>query len=442
MAARSCLQRGTDLSKPVGSRAAAALILREVLVKNHSLDSSIDPIVKPLPPQELSLCKAICYGVLRHYFTLSASIDPLLERPIRNKDREIHLLMLIGAYQLTVMRVPDYAAIDSCVNAARELNKPWACGLINAVLRKVQKRGGANLESLDSQTRSEHPLWLFDLINKAWPQQADAIFAAANQEPPLCLRVNTSRISRDDFCRKLELAGIPGRPGNHAPTALYLPEKPGNITELPGFAEGECSVQDEAPQLAVGLLDLAHGQRILDACAAPGGKTCHILENLQVLGGGEVIAIDREAKRLQRLHENLARLQLSATCKAADILDLGSWWDGKPFDRILCDVPCSGTGVIRRHPDIKFLRRPNDIPALAETQLAILNALWPCLKPGGILLYATCSILPQENREVVDRFCDLHKNCGIVAGLGGQLFPEPDGHDGFFYARLAKSPDR
>jgi len=433
------------LAKKLGTRSCAALAIKEVLVKQHSLDPAVENICKHLQTSDVSLCKAICFGVMRHYQTLAASIDALIDKPMRNKDKDIYALLLIGAYQLSAMRTPEYAAIDSCVKASKELKKQWASGLINAVLRKYQDQHETLADSHNPQILSEHPEWLFGKINKSWPDHAADIFAANNQQPPLCIRVNTRQISRDDYLKKLQEEGIDCHVGEHSLTSIYLQDKPQDITELPGFTQGECSVQDEAPQLSAFLLDLSAGQRVLDACAAPGGKTCHILETEPELK--EVLAIDHDTNRLQRVSENLQRLNLTATCIAADIVDLEKWWDGKAFDRILCDVPCSATGVIRRHPDIKLLRRPDDIKQLAELQLTILQTLWQCLKPGGILLYATCSILPDENTNLIKQFSTLENSCeeititenyGIVTEFGRQLFPQDGAHDGFYYAKLRK----
>jgi 16S rRNA (cytosine967-C5)-methyltransferase len=430
------------LSKTRDARTAAALALQQVIVQRTSLTSAIDEQSKHLLTSDISLFKAIVFGVMRHFETLSQALQPLLDKPLRNKDKDIYALLLIGAYQLKHMRTPDYAAIDSCVKAGKALKKPWAAGLINAVLRRFQLQGDI---AESDQVKSEHPLWLYNAIVSAWPDNATDIFSANNTEPPLCIRVNSQQISRNDYLAKLISKGIPAEKGEYSPTAIYLPDKPANIVDLPGFADGECSVQDEAPQLSAFLLDLAPGQRVLDACAAPGGKTCHILETEPQLK--ELVAVDHDEKRLVRVKENLARLHLHATCIAADILDTDAWWDGQQFDRILCDAPCSATGVIRRHPDIKFLRMESDILKLRSLQLQILQSLWQALKPGGILLYATCSILPEENSKVVGRFCQQHSDCeeitipldcGIVQEHGRQLFPQPGAHDGFFYAKLKK----
>ncbi len=438
--------------KPLSPRSCAALIIKDVLVKRQSLTQATNLRSEHLQLQDIGLCKALCFGVLRHYQSLSAQIDPLLTKAIRNKDKDIYALLLLGAYQLTAMRVPEYAAIDSCVDASKALKKPWASGLINAVLRQFQQlqadTNDSNLpQLLTEQILSEHPAWLYGKIKKAWPQQSLDIFLANNQEPPLCIRVNQQKIQRADFAKQLQTTGVKTLDGEFAKTALYLLDKPQDITALSGFSKGLFSVQDEAPQLCAELLELEPQQRVLDACAAPGGKTCHILEqqdNLQAL-----FAIDQDPQRLQRVEENLQRLNLHATCTAADILDTDNWWDGEPFDRILCDVPCSATGVIRRHPDIKLLRQPDDIKQLAALQLKILQSLWQCLRPNGIMLYATCSILPEENSKLIAQFCAIEKTCeeikiagdyGQTCEYGRQLLPQSGAHDGFFYAKLKKMP--
>lgn len=426
-------------------RCVAALALKDVLVQQQSLDNTLARLGQPLAANDAGLAKALCYGVLRHYETLSAQLQPLLEKPLRNKDFDVYALLLVGAYQLQAMRMPDYAAIDSVVKASRELKKPWASGLINAVLRKLQQ---ADNTITNPQFLSEHPLWLFKAIRQSWPQHSAAIFSANNSEPPLCLRVNQRRTTREDYLAQLAAAGIKACAGQLADSAIYLLDKPDDITTLPGFADGDCSVQDEAAQMAAFLLDAQPGMRILDACAAPGGKTCHILERLD--NNADVLALDIDATRLTRVQQNLDRLQLNAQLAAADILDIHHWWDGQPFDRILCDVPCSATGVIRRHPDIKYLRKADDIARLAQLQLQILQTLWPLLKPGGTLLYATCSVMPEENNNVLAQFTAQQHDCREIALLpppaasvantshGWQLLPQPAAHDGFYYARLQK----
>lgn len=439
MAEQIILKKAYVLSKKkLDARAVTALAIKAVIIQKQSLDGQINQLGEHLAASDKSLAKALSFGVLRFYFSLEAAIQPWLKKPLRNKDFDVYALMLIGAYQLSAMRMPDYAALDSVVTASKPLKKPWAAGLINAVLRQYQK----NQPDL-SQHHQQAP-WFAKKIQQAWPEQAQAIFAANNHEPPLCLRVNNKLISREAYAKKLEQAGFSIQLGSLSDTAIYLLDKPSDIYQVPGFAEGESSVQDEAAQMAAHLLNAQNTMRILDACAAPGGKTCHLLERAP---DARLLALDIDEKRLQRVQENLDRLKLQAHLQAADITQAEQWWDGKLFDAILCDAPCSATGVIRRHPDIKFLRTAEDIEQLSQLQFDILQTLWPLLKEGGRLLYATCSVLPQENQQVIEKFCQQHSDClsiGIAlpssatASIGWQLLPQIGGHDGFYYALLEK----
>ncbi len=263
----------------------------------------------------------------------------------------------------------------------------------------------------------------------------------------MTLRINTRRLDRETCLARLEAAGIAARAAPLAPTGVYL-DTPQSVESLPGFTDGELSIQDEAAQLCAGLLAPSAGERVLDACCAPGGKTGHLLEYQP--GLRELVALDSDAERLERVSENLQRLGLAATLRAADAGAVEDWWDGAPFDRILLDAPCSATGVIRRHPDIKLLRRPDDVAKLATVQGRLLNRLWQTLAPGGRLLYATCSVLPAENDAVVGAFAADRGDCrvlpidtdgGLATSCGRQLFPRPDGHDGFYYALLEKTAD-
>ncbi len=448
------ISRGSNLSnanskKPsrYHARSAAALVIKKMLVDGQSLNHNLAFYSENLAQEEQGLCKAICFGVCRYYRSLSTDIDSLLDSPLRKKDYDIYALLLIGAYQLDKMRTPSYAAIDSCVNASKELKKTWAKGLINAVLRKYQTLS-IKPSAGNEKVMTEHPDWLIGKIKKMWPESSSLIFQQNNQEPPLCLRINEKQISRQAYVEILEEEGISFTLGTIAASAVYLPDKGINITDLPFFQEGYFSVQDEAPQLAAFLLDAQDEDKLLDACAAPGGKTCHLLEHNP--NTASVTAIDMDEKRLERVKENLLRLQLNATCIASDILDIDNWYDGQAFDRILADVPCSATGVIRRHPDIKWLRQADDIKALALLQQDILKTLWKTLKPGGVLLYATCSVLKQENVQVIKAFLESEKTASHVTinrdlgkaalqcDFGVQFLPQADGHDGFYYALLQK----
>lgn len=424
-------------------RLAAAQCLSAV-AGGQSLSRQLPITEQALPQQQRPLYRELCYGVLRHYWTLKAALKPCFAKPLKRKDQDIEMLVLVGAYQLRYTAVAPHAAINSCVEACRTVKKKWAAGMVNAILRRCQRDGDALFANLPPAAASAHPQWLYQAIHQAWPQRADAILAANNSHPPMCLRVNLRHGDRDAYRQLLKDAEIDASPCDYAPQGLRL-HQPQPVSRLPGFAEGLASVQDEAAQLCTTLLELAPGQRVLDACAAPGGKTGAIIESEAELA--EVVALDVEAGRLDRVGENLQRLGLSATLLCADAADTDSWWDGKPFDRILLDAPCSATGVIRRNPDIKLHRRETDIPALVELQQRILASLWPCLAPGGRLLYATCSVLPEENEQQVADFVSRHSDATLLPidapwgedrPVGRQLFPSEGGADGFFYALLCK----
>ena len=382
---------------------------------------------------------------------MSALAAKLLQKPFKAADADVEALLLVGLYQLLYTRVPAHAAIGETVGCADKLKKPWAKALLNAVLRRAQRESETLLAELehDPVVRTAHPRWLQKSLKAFWPEQWEAICAANNAHPPMILRVNRRHHSRDAYLKLLSEAGVAAKACVYSQDGIVLDEAL-DIRSLPGFAEGWISVQDEAAQLAAELLELAPGQRVLDACCAPGGKTCHILEVQPALAG--VVAVDLEAKRLVRVRENLDRLGLDAQLIAADGRDTQAWWDGKPFQRILLDAPCSATGVIRRHPDIKLTRQPEDIAALAQLQGELLDAMWQALEVGGILLYATCSTLPTENTEVIEAFLartpgarelDIGGQLGQpAAGLkqphGRQLLAQEGGHDGFYYAKLIK----
>ncbi|WP_339671121.1 16S rRNA (cytosine(967)-C(5))-methyltransferase RsmB [Dasania marina] len=432
------------MSKAQDCRATAARCLASVS-KGSSLSQQIPEFEAQVSERDRALFRQLCYGVLRWQPKLEGLSGQLLQKPFKTKDCDIHMLILLGIYQLSDMRIPDHAAVSATVNATRALKKPWAKNLVNGVLRQWQRNREQLEQQLSPAQQLAHPEWLHQAIQNAWPEQAEQIQNANNQHPPMCLRVNSQKSTRDDYLQQLLNADIAAQACSHAPAGIRLQQATG-VQQLPQFAEGWVSVQDEAPQLGVALLDLQPGQRVLDMCCAPGGKTCHMLEAQPELA--QLLAVDIDQQRLLRVGENLQRLHLQAELKCSDATQLDDWWDGQPFDRILLDAPCSGTGVIRRNPDIKAHRRPEDIVQLAELQLEILTALWPSLKPGGLLLYATCSILPDENELVVAAFCQQQadaEHCPIAAewGLerpyGRQLFPQPDGHDGFYYALLRKA---
>lgn len=427
-------------------RLAAARALTAVLSGKASLGGSLPAQLDKVDPRDRGLAQDLAFGAARWQPRLGALAERLLQKPFKTADKDVEALLLVGLYQLFYSRIPAHAAIGETVGAAEKLKKPWAKGLLNAVLRNAQRDGEAILAELerDPMVRTAHPRWLQKALKAAWPEHWEAICAANNAHPPLILRVNRRHGERDAYLAELRTAGIEAEPCEFSRDGIRLIEAR-DVKTLPGFAEGRVSVQDEAAQLAADLLELAPGQRVLDACCAPGGKTCHLLEAEPGLAG--VVAVDLEESRLARVRENLQRLGLEATLIAADGRDTGAWWDGKPFQRILLDAPCSATGVIRRHPDIKLTRQAEDIPALAQLQGELLDALWPTLEVGGILVYATCSTLPMENSENIAAFLqrtpgarelDIAGTFGLKQPHGRQLLARKDGHDGFYYAKLMK----
>ena len=427
-------------------RLAAARALAAVLSGKASLNSSLPAQLDKVEARDRGLTQDLAFGTARWQPRLSALAERLLQKPFKSADADVNALMLVGLYQLFYTRVPEHAAIGETVGCADKLKKPWAKGLLNAVLRRAQREGNELLAEMerDPVVRTAHPRWLQKSLKAFWPEQWEAICAANNAHPPMILRVNRRHHSRDAYLDLLRQAGIDAAPCQYSRDGILLAEAK-DVRDLPGFAEGWISVQDEAAQLAADLLELAPGQRVLDACCAPGGKTCHLLEAEPKLAG--VVAIDLEAKRLTRVRENLDRLGLDAQLIACDARDTANWWDGKGFQRILLDAPCSATGVIRRHPDIKLTRQADDIAALASLQGELLDALWPTLEVGGMLLYATCSSLPTENTEVIAAFLartpgarelDLATDAGIRQPHGRQLLAQEGGHDGFYYAKLIK----
>lgn len=428
-------------------RAAAAQTLAAV-VGGETLDRVIARVEPAVRERDRALLRELCYGSLRWHIQLSALTKPLLQKPLKERDSDIEQLLIIGAYQLLHTRIPAHAAINSVVEASRHLQKKWAAGLINAVMRKIQREGDERIAQLTPSQGVAHPQWFWEAIRQAWPQHAEQIFAANNAHPPMCLRVNAQHKNRTEYLQLLDEQGIAASACEFSGNGLRL-EQPCAVDALPGFRDGDVSVQDEAAQLAAFLLDAQPHQRVLDACCAPGGKTAHILETQPSV---QMFALDVSSERLQRVDANLSRLNLQATVIAGDALTPASWWDGVAFDRILLDAPCSGTGVIRRHPDIKLLRTAADIEQFATLQLQLLKTLWPLLAPNGYLLYATCSVMPKENTEVVEQFCAAQNDAeqilitteriaaewGIAQPIGRQLFPTVNGHDGFYYALLRK----
>lgn len=393
-----------------------------------------------------ALIQEMAYGTVRWWPQLEAIANKLLERPLKAKDRDVHALLLVGLYQLMHMRLKPYAAVTETVNAAEDLGKPWCKGLINACLRNFLRHRENVLAKLehDPATASNHPTWLLTQIQQHWPEQWRTIVKANNERPPMTLRVNLRHNSRATYLRTLHAASLPATAVTHTDCGITL-ERPVPVTMLPQFMQGSVSVQDAGAQLVAPLLELKPDQRVLDACAAPGGKLCHMLERCPE---ADIVALEKDPARIALIEENLARLTLAATVISGDAANPNSWWDQQQFDCILADVPCSATGVVRRHPDIKLRRDADDLRRLTAIQSDIVEGLWPLLRSGGKLLYVTCSILAAENEGQIDGFLTRHADAisvdlplavGVRGKFGTQLLPGQQGMDGFYYACLQKN---
>ena len=427
-------------------RALAARSCFEVVDQGSSL-SEVLPKAQALldNPLDKALLQEICFGVMRYLPQLEAVCSQLMTKPLIKQLRPLQFLLYVGIYQLKFMRIPDHAAISETVDAARELKGQSLTKLINAILRNVQRQSALfDFEQAPAAVKFNHPGWLITALQQAYPEQWQTILEANQHKAPLWLRVNVNKINPTDYAAALTRAGIDySRPLADLPAAIKLAQAQDVVT-LPGYEEGWFSVQDAAAQYAASLLQVNDSQRILDACCAPGGKTCNILE---LAPAADVTALDKEPKRLTRVHDNLARLGLTARVIAADAAEPSTWWQGQLFDRILLDVPCSATGVIRRHPDIRWLRKKADIAPLVDIQQRILQQCWALLAPGGILLYATCSVLPAENSEQIAQFLANNADASLQPlpqqsaeqPYGWQILPAEQDMDGFFYARLLKA---
>ena len=427
----------------MNTRLIAAKVLTSVIRDGQSLTAALDSTLGVVESdKDRAFIQALCYGVCRNFHRLDYILSQMLDKPL--KDLDVKALALIGLYQLKFMRVKSYAAVSETVLAARK--KPWAKALINALLRSYL-RGQEGFEQKADNVKSalvSHPDWLIQQIEQDWPMQAQQIFQQNNEQPPMVLRVNLANISQDQYLQKLRDQGIEAEAVSFCRSAILL-NKPAVVNILPGFNEGWVSVQDTAAQLAAELLDVQIGHRVLDVCAAPGGKAAHILEHQPKVR--ELVAVDIDKLRLQRVSDNFQRLKLSAKLIVGDASKPEDWWDGQLFDRILLDVPCSALGVIRRHPDIKLLRRAEDINTLQVLQKRIMTAVWSLLAPGGIMLYATCSILKQENEQQIEAFLATNTNAievpinadwGLVRRYGRQILTGESAMDGFYYALIRK----
>jgi len=428
------------------ARVRATRLFNEVLGGRGSLSDRMLAARDGLAGRDAAFLQALVFGALRHGPRLQWWLGQLLDKPLRRRDEAVGAVIMLGLYQLAYTRVPSHAAVSESVETARAMGFPRAAGLVNALLRRFEREKTAFIEASERNepARWMHPAWLIEAFRKDWPDHWQDLLTAGNDSPPMVLRVNRRRRSRDEVLSALAEAGIAARPGKDSETAIWLSE-PLPVERLPGFEAGDISVQDESAQLVADLLSPQPGHRVLDACAAPGGKTAHLLESSEDLS--ELVALDVDGARLRRVDENLVRLGLQATVQVGDASQPDFWWDGRPFDRILLDVPCSGSGVIRRHPDIKSLRRETDLVALTRTQSAILEAAWGMLAPGGQLLYTTCSLLREENQARIEAFLRRHPEArphaldlpgGQAAGPGVQRLPAAEAGDGFFYASVVK----
>ena len=426
-----------NIEKTETIRLVCVQLMNELHTRGGSLTRLLPIAQSRVAETDRSQLQAWCYGFARYSGELAGLVDQLIDKPLKKKDHDIYLLLQLGVFQLRHTNTAPHAAVDETVKVVKRLKKPWAKGLINAVLRNYQRQREELETKLSEPQRFNHPQWLMERFKSDWPTSWQQLCAANNEQGPMTLRVNTQRHTRDEYLQLLQEREMQAITIDDAPEALQLVEAV-PVSELPGFTDGDVSVQDAAAQLAAAqlILHAPQGGRLLDACAAPGGKTAHSLE----LGHfSEVVALDQDSERLERVAETLSRLGLSENVhtKTADARAIEEWWDDVPIDAILLDAPCSGTGVIRRHPDIKLLRRPTDIATLVEIQSQLLDALWQTLAQGGVLLYATCSTLKKENEEQVHAFLERTPDASLAVECR-QILPTIDGMDGFFYAPLIK----
>lgn len=426
-------------------RALAAKCCYSVIDQGRSLSDELPKQQDKLEGKDKGLLQEICYGVLRYLPELENDIRQLMDKPLTGKQRVFHFLLIVGVYQIKYMRTPDHAAVSETVAATSVLKNRHMKALVNGVLRNFVRQ--QNTEQQNSTTLSDaitfnHPGWFIKKLQQGYPNQWQAILTANQLKPPMWLRVNQQVQTTENYQALLTNNEITVKATEPNSGAIEL-SRPVDVQKLPGFNEGWVSVQDAAAQQAARLLDCKAGDVVLDCCAAPGGKTCHMLETTPDITS--MTAIDIEETRLERVRDNLSRLKLNAKVIAGDAANPDSWWDGQLYDRILLDAPCSGTGVIRRHPDIKWLRKSSDIDALVVLQQQILKSIWSLLKPGGTLLYATCSVLPEENSLQIAKFIEENSNAQLISitdkvdDIGWQLVPDDRNMDGFYYAKLIKN---
>jgi 16S rRNA (cytosine967-C5)-methyltransferase len=438
------------MSDSASLRAQAARVISGVVHQGQSLSELLPEAQAALDRDaDRRLLGALVYGSLRWYNRMDALLAGFLGRPVARKQQVLHALMVCGLYEQHYLSTPDHAVVSETVSATRKLGHPRAAGMVNAILRRSQREGAAALKELDSQPEIHfaHPQWLLEKIRKDWPEHWEAILAANNSQAPFWLRVNLQQVQRAAYWQELEAEC--GRTADmpDVPASSLLLEQGLDVESLPGFATGRISVQDGAAQLVAYCVDPGAGDRVLDACAAPGNKTAHLFELAD--GNLELVALDISGTRIERLRKNLLRGGYKASVLVADASEPAGWWDGREFDRILLDAPCSATGVIRRHPDIKWLRRSRDIKTLSSLQARMLKALWPCLAPGGRLVYSTCSVLRDENERIISTFLAGTSDADEVKlpaledvasrlQYGYQILPGDSAMDGFYYVALTK----
>lgn len=422
-------------------------MIKSTVHDGQSLSVLTPPVLAEIADErDRAFVTACLYGAIRNYYSLQATLHALLQRPLKGKDADIEALLISGLFQIVHMGIPSHAAVSASVDAAKEMKKEWACALVNAILRKASRTHSTYETPPCEQTRFEHPQWMIDRVRQDWPKDWSNILRSNNTRAPMSLRVNFSRTNVENYLSVLSDAGIEASPSQHSPVCVTLAE-PSPVHSLPKFKNGWVSVQDEGAQLAVQLIRPRKESRILDACAAPGGKTCHILESAG--RDTRLTAVDISAVRMRRVQENLHRLGLDCITKVADAGKPSEWWDGLPFDCILLDAPCTSTGVIRRQPDVRLHRRLEDITNSALEQNRLLTAVWPLLASGGRLLYSTCSVIHAENDDIVASFLKTNPDAkmeplsvtwGREMRYGRQLLPGEEGTDGFYYSMLFKRP--
>jgi len=448
MKKKTDFKKSTMKQKSLGPRAIAAMTIKEVHYNHRSLSTVLPEQLTAVDIERQAFVQELVYGSIRWFYKLDVLLNKLLKKPPRAKDNIIYYLLIVGLYQLLYMDKPDYATVKETVSELSVLDRLWAKGLVNAVLRRVIREKDDLLHAIEQQlhVQTSHPSWLVKCLQNDWEKlQVENILTANNQHPPFWLRYNKSKLSLEKFTSLLEHEQIGFHVLSSDYPAIHL-DKAIAVEKIPGFEQGLVSVQDGAAQCAAILLDAQKGDKVLDACAAPGGKTLHILENSPHISS--LLAMDISLQRLEQIKSNFERLELQADLLQADAIAVDDWWDGNYFDRILLDAPCSATGVIRRHPDIKLLRQKQDIQQLVKTQQAILKAMWSILKPGGLLLYATCSILRDENDKQIANFLKNNTDAreqviqlpwGRAMQNGWQILPGEAHLDGFYYAKIHKA---